>query len=143
MSKKIELYYYSKNPENENFNIQLKGGKKSTAYSYANTFPLYNAGDSYKPIGLLKRFGTQVYLSDGTLGYFTQLFTIYFNDSNDTISFQIDNIDIQGSKYYKPGVPLNSVITSCSGSIWNNRGTVQILPFDNEIKTRLITVTLY
>jgi len=146
MSSVIELYYYATDPKIKNYSLEIENNDNSdtsVAYLTADSLPLYSNDNPYKAIGILKRSGTQVPSVDQSDEFVTQLCTIYFYNQNNSISFELNDIEYRNGKFYPPNIYINSVITSCSGDIYSKRGTVSILPLDNEIKTRIIKITLY
>jgi hypothetical protein len=90
----------------------------------------------------MKRYGTNASEINGINQFISWHFTIYFYKDNNSVSFEINNIE-NFETYYKPNVPINSVITSCSGKIYASRGSVEIYPYDNNIKSRKITINIY
>jgi hypothetical protein len=149
MSSIIELYYYATDAKIKEYSLKMNSIDKTceldenVAYLTVSSFPLYSYDNPYKPIGILKRSGTQLVDDDQKNEFVTQLCTIYFYNKNDTVSFELNDIENRDGTFYPPNIYLNSVITSCSGDIYSKRGTVSILPLDNEIKTRIITINLY
>ena len=146
MSKIIELYYYATDLKIKSYSLPMKNDNlndSSVAELTGDSYPLYSYDNPYKPIGLLKRSGTQLPSEDQNSEFVTQLCTIYFYNQNNSVSFELNGIENKDGVFYPANVYLNSVITSCSGDIYAMRGTVSILPLDNEIKTRIIKIILY
>ena len=70
-------------------------------------------------------------------------FTMYFYDNINTISYkQVIDISRNNGTLYIPYVPVRSLITNCTGDIYNRTGTVEYLAFDNKVSSRMITITL-
>jgi hypothetical protein len=145
MSTRQYLYYYQKDPEITNKYIAVPStdiSKDNFSLLDLATYPLYD--NDFKKNGLLTRFVTDIYLENNNTYYQVYYYTIFFDNTNDSINFNftfISNPDNGG--IFPPNVPINCVITSCSGSIYNKRGTVQLLPLDNEPQSRILTIDLY
>ena len=145
MSTRQYLYYYQKDPAitGEYVAVPPSDACKDN-FSLLNlaTFPLYD--NDFKKTGLLTRFVTDIYLDNNNTYYQVYYYTIFYDNTNDSINFNFtfkSNPDNGG--VFPPNVPINSVITSCSGNIYNKRGTVQLLPLDNEPQSRILTIDLY
>ena len=147
MAEQFSVFYYATDPAEKSHYVALPP-EDSTKDNYSDlglqSFPLYD--NNFKEIGLLTRFITSIYSENSREEYYqTYNYTIFFYDSSNSINFNFSNlIKIEGNTgLFKAGVPINSVITSCSGNIYDRRGTVQLLPFDNDVKSRMLTITLY
>lgn len=145
MSKQIVVYYYATDPKIEDYSVKLPSYDPNQNSSYnvnseATIFPIYDG--NFIEIGKIKRFGTNATEINGINQFISWHYTIYFYNNNNSVSFEINNIEGEGS-FYKPNVSINSVITSCSGNIYANRGTVEIYPYNNQVKSRKITINIY
>ena len=145
MSKRIVTYYYETDPQITNKFVAVPSSditKENFSLLDLGTYPLYD--DDFKKIGLLTRFVTDLYVDKNNKYYQVYYYTIFFDNSNDSINFNFTFIaDPNNGGVFPPNVPINCVITSCSGSIYNKRGTVQFLPLDNIPQSRIITIDLY
>lgn len=144
MSDQIIVYFYATDPQIETYNLKLTPIKNDnptySVNSQAAIYPIYDS--NFNEIGKMKRFGTNVSELNLKNQYISWYYTIYFYKDNNSVSFEINDIE-SFNPYFKPYVPINSVITSCSGSIYASRGTVQIYPYDNKVKSRKIIISLY
>jgi hypothetical protein len=146
MAQQFFVYYYATDPEIKSNSVALPPEdvvKENYSDLTLQSYPLYD--NNFQEIGLLTRFITSIY-SENIRDEFYQTYnyTIFLYDSKNTINFNFTFVSKNdGSNFFKAGVPINSIITSCSGTIYDKRGTVQILPFDNDVKSRLVTITIY
>ena len=145
MTTEIIVYYYELDPHITGEFVAVPSQditKDNFSLLDLGTYPLYD--NDFKKIGLLTRFVTDIYLDYNNKYYQVYNYTIFFDNSNDSINFNFTFIaDPNNGGVFPPNVPINSVITSCSGNIYDKRGTVQLLPLDNDVQSRIITINLY
>lgn len=138
------FYYYEEDAKITNQYVAVPPSSSTqNNFSLLNlgTYPLYD--EFFIQMGVLTRFVTDVYIEAINKYYQVYYYTIFFNNTNDSISFNFTFItDPNNTGNFPPGFKINSVITSCSGSIYNKTGTVVLEPLDNPPKTRILTVTL-
>jgi hypothetical protein len=68
--------------------------------------------------------------------------TIYFYNTNNSVSFSQNILLKNNDPLFKPYSPIRSLITNCTGDIYNRTGTVETMEFDNKVKSTMITITL-
>ena len=145
MASQYVFYYYATNPDLKSVEVALPPEditKPIYSALYYDTMPLYD--NDFKQVGVLTRVIPDIYSQNSSEElYSIYNCTIWFNNNSDSINYNFNQILSGDTPYFKPGVPIKSVITNCSGSIWNKKGTVELLPLDNKVKSRIITVTLY
>jgi hypothetical protein len=145
MTTQIFLYYYELDPQITNKYIAVPSidiTKENFSLLNLGTYPLYD--NDFKKVALLTRFVTDIYLDSNDKYYQVYNYTIFFDDSNDSINFNFTFItDPNNGGSFPVNIPINCVITSCSGNIYDKRGTVQLLPLDNHAKSRILTISLY
>ena len=149
MASQIVFYSYAIDPNIKSVEVALPP-EDATKPAYSNLFyqtiPIYD--NNFKQIGVITRVIPEIYTGNDTEGeikvYGIYNYTIWFSGTNDSINFNLNIPFLAGdSSFFTPGEPYNSVITNCSGSIWNKKGTVEFVAVDNEVKSRIYTVTLY
>ena len=137
-------YYYVKDPKITSQYVAVpssSGTQANFSLLDLGTFPLYD--NDFKQIGLLTRFVTDIYLETVNKYYQVYYHTIFFTDTNDSISFNYTYIsDPNNGGVFPPGYKINCIITSCSGTIYNKTGTVLLEPLDNAPQTTILTVDL-
>lgn len=144
MSKKFVIYYYALDPIQTNAEVALpiEDIKKENYSSlYYDIITAYD--NNFEKVGVITRNVRNIYTGELSDYYTIDNWTIWLNNGLDSINFNINRFLNESSAYFIPNVVVKSVITNCSGSIWDKKGTVEILPLDNKVKTRIITVTLY
>ena len=145
MASQYVFYYYATDPNLKTVEVTLPIEditKPNYSSLYYDTIQLYD--NDFKQVGVLTRVVPNIYSQNSSEEYYSIYnWTIWFNNNSDSINYNSNEIDSDDSPYFKPGVPINSVITNCSGSIWDKKGTVELLPLDNKVKSRILTVTLY
>ena len=145
MASQYVFYYYATDTNFSSVEVALppedvtKPLYSSLAY---DIIQLYD--NDFKQVGVLTRVIPTIYSQNSSEKLYP-IFncTIWLNNNSDSINFNFNQIISGDEPFFKPGVPINSVITNCSGSIWNKKGTVELLPLDNKVKSRILTVTLY
>ena len=145
MASQYVFYYYATDPSSKSVEVALPPEDitkpEYSSFSY-NKRILYD--NDFKQVGVLTRYVSDIYSQNSSDEYYVIYnYTIWLNNSSDSINFNFNEIIYDDYPYFIPGVPINSVITNCSGSIWNKKGTVEFLPLDNKVKSRILTVTLY
>ena len=155
MASQIIVYSYANDPNSKQVAVALPPEDVTKPFysdlSY-NIFPIYN--NDFKQIGVITRVVPDIYTGNDTEGevqaYGIYNYTIWFSEDfdifkkGDSINYNLNLPFLAGqSSFFVPGEPINSVIINCSGSIWDKTGTVQLLAFDNEVKSRMYTITLY
>ena len=148
MSKPIIVYYYANDPLKTSYQENIPNNDKLSPYkSYLLiiTYPLYN--DLITNVGLLKITITSAenninkeFYEDKT--YYNYDFSYFFYDTNITITTSYAFSTVKDEAYFEVNVPIKTPITYCSGDIYYETGIVELLPYDNDIKSRRITITL-
>ncbi len=145
MASKYIFYYYATDPNSKFVEVALPPEditKPNYSSLHYNTIALYD--NNFKQVGVLTRYFSDIFSQNSSEDFYSiDNWTIWFNNNSDSINFNANEIVSDDSPYFIPNVPINSIITNCSGSIWNKKGTVEFLPLDNKVKSRIITVTLY
>ena len=103
--------------------------------------------NNFNKVGYIIRTGKYIYdpidnKPDEYRELFILDFTIYFYDNINTISFSQVIDPTNREVLYIPYVPVRSLITNCTGDIYNRTGTVELVGFDNKVRSRMITITL-
>lgn len=138
---KLILYYYLQDPSNLSYYINYNNKSETNPNKSLNnifTYTLYD--NNFKEVGLLKMNTTST--TQNNLGYYNYEFTIYINNSNDVIVSSYAFNSQTGTEFLTPGHPINMSINYCSGDIYKCNGTVTLLPFDNEPKSRMLLIDL-
>lgn len=147
MASEIIFYSYALDPNIINFELPVScedNTKPNNSYLNYEIIPIYD--NEFKQIGVITRVIVGIYNDNiNQIEYYENYdYTIWFFNNYDSINFNFNLPYIVGSgSFFIPNIPINSVITNCSGSIWNKKGTSQILPLDNDVKTRIYTIILY
>jgi len=106
-----------------------------------NAYPLF---ENNKQIGIITRYVTDIYLENNNKYYQVYYYTIFFDNTNDSINFNFTFItDPTNGGTFPANVPINCVITSCSGSIFDKNGTIEFLPLKFDPTIIMITINLY
>ena len=140
----LTVYYSGIDPEIETTSYVLDP-VLDNIYQDIVKIPIYD--EHYNKIGFMVRTAKYVYENiDKKNEIFNEynIFdnTIYFYNTNNSISFS-QNICIPwGDPLFKPYSPIRSLITNCTGDIYNRTGTVELMAFDNKAYSRMITITL-
>ena len=143
MTTQQVLYYYEKDPEITNQYIAVPSTditKENFSLLDLNAYPLYN---NNQKVGVITRYVTDIYLDSNNQYYQVYYYTIFFDNSNDSISFNFTFItNPNNGGVFPANVPINCVITSCSGTIYDKKGTVKFLPLENIPVIITITIDL-
>ena len=140
----LTVYYWGNDPDG--FVSDFSFNPSSDLIS-SEIMQIYIYDNNYNKIGYIIRTGKYIYDPiDNKPDEYRELcildFTIYFYDNINTISFsQVIDITRNGTLYI-PYVPVRSLITNCTGDIYNKTGTVELMAFDNKVRSRMITITL-
>jgi hypothetical protein len=139
MSIPFVAYYYEKDPLKTSYKQNIPNNDTSSAYKSELdivTYPLYN--DLNINIGLVK-----ITLTDTTnnvnKNYYNYDFSYFFYDTDVTITTSFTSLT--NTSNLTTDVPIDSPITYCSGNIYYLNGFVQLLPYNNDILSRKITIT--
>ena len=139
-----DYYYYETDPKISNQYVAVpssSGTQPNFSLLDLGTYPLYD--NHFIKIGTLTRFVTDIYLEADNKYYQIYYYTIFFDNTNDSISFNFTFIsDPTNGGTFPAGFKINSLITSCSGNLYDKKGKVVLEPLDNQPKTRILTVTL-
>ena len=145
MTTERVVYYYELDPHATSQYIAVPSQditKDNFSLLDLGTYPLYD--NDFKKIGLATRYVTDIYLDYDNKYYQVYYYTLFFDETNDSISFNFTFItDPDNGGHFPYNNSINSVITSCSGNIYNKRGTVEFLPIDNDPRSIIITINLY
>jgi hypothetical protein len=137
MPEELQLYYYALDPSIENYEILLPNSKSpdlpSSDYGYG-TYPLYN--DKFEKAGTLARVIPQPYVEGINFGQYYQNFII--GDELDTITVVFNYIVKDGTGlFFPPGVKIPFTYLYGSGKYFNKKITGYLLPFDNDVRSRV------
>jgi hypothetical protein len=140
MSKKsITCYYSALDPEKQTYESKIPNIDEISPYQegyiYMQTNKLFN--DNNDEVGILKTDATQYTYDDNVL-YENRIWTVFFYGS---VSFPITITGKNDTSFFKPGDYYKMPILYCSGNdIYNQTGTVEIFVYDNDAKSRSITI---
>jgi hypothetical protein len=139
MSKPLVVYYYEKDPQKTSYKQNIPNENPISPYTSELdivTYPLYN--DLNNNIGLLKINLTNT-SNNVNNDYYNYDFTYFFYNTDVTVTTSFSSLTNVSNLI--PDIPICSTITYCSGNIYYLNGFVELLPYNNDIQSRRITIT--
>ena len=136
MPEELQLYYYATDPLIEGYEILLPNSKSPdlpTSYYSYGTFPLYN--DKFEKAGTLARVLPLPYIEGISFGQYYQNFII--GDDLDTITVVFNYIVKDGTGFFPAGVKIPFTYLYGSGKYFNKKITGYLLPYGNEVRSRV------
>ena len=136
MQEELQLYYYAADPSTEIYNVELPNSKSpdliTSDYAY-NTITLYN--DKFEKAGTLARVLPLPYIEGISFGQYYQNFII--GDDLDTITVVFNYIVKDGTGFFPAGVKIPFTYLYGSGKYFNKKITGYLLPYGNEVRSRV------
>ena len=136
MPEELQLYYYATDPSIENYEILLPNSKSpdlpSSPYSYG-TYPLYN--DKFEKAGTLARVIPEPYIEGISFGQYYQNFIL--GDDLDTITVAFNYAVKNETGFFPAGIPIPFTYLYGSGKYFNKKITGYLLPYDNDVRSRV------
>jgi len=136
MPEELQLYYYATDPLIEGYEILLPNSKSpdlpSSDYSYG-TLPLYN--DKFEKAGTLARVIPQPYIEGINFGQYYQNFII--GDDLDTITVVFNYAVNTETPFFPAGVKIPFTYLYGSGKYFDKKITGYLLPYGNEVRSRV------
>lgn len=140
----LTVYYSRMDPEIEITSFVLDP-EISNIYQIIVKIPIYD--ENYNKIGFILCTNKSVFEIIDKKNEIFNIYnisdnTIYFYNTNNSVSFSQNILLKNNDPLFKPYSPIRSLITNCTGDIYNRTGTVETMEFDNKVKSTMITITL-
>ena len=136
MPEELQLYYYATDPSQEDYEILLPNSKSpdlpSSDYGY-DTRTVYN--DKFEKAGILARVVPSPYIEGIYFGQLYQNFIL--GDDLDTITVVFNVAINNNTGFFTPGVKIPFTYLYGSGKYFNKKITGYLLPFDNNVRSRV------
>ena len=136
MPEELQLYYYATDPSIENYEIPLSNIKSpdlpTSLYGY-DTRTVYN--DKFEKAGTLARVVPEPYIEGIYFGQYFQNFIL--GDDLDTITVVFNIARNNSTGFFPPGIPIPFTYLYGSGKYFNKKITGYLLPFDNNVRSRV------
>ena len=136
MPEELQLYYYAADPSTERYNVELPNSKSpdliTSDYAY-NTITLYN--DKFEKAGTLARVVPLPYIKGIEFGQYYQNFIL--GDDLDTITVVFNYTVNAETGFFPAGIPIPFTYLYGSGKYFNKKITGYLLPYGNEVRSRV------
>ena len=136
MPEELQLYYYATDPSVENYDLPIPNSKSpdlpTSLYGY-DTRTVYNA--KFEKAGTLARVVPQPYIEGIDFGQYYQNFIL--GDDLDTITVVFNYAVNTETPFFPPGVKIPFTYLYGSGKYFNKKITGYLLPFDNNVRSRV------
>ena len=136
MPEELQLYYYATDPSTENYEVKLPNIKSPdlpTSYQYIDTRTVYN--DKFEKVGTLARVVQEPYIEGIDFAQYYQNFIL--GDDLDTITVVFNIARNNSTGFFPPGVKIPFTYLYGSGKYFNKKITGYLLPFDNNVRSRV------
>ncbi len=136
----LEFYYYVRDPSKQENTTTIPNRNPQSSYKAFINFTTQNIYDfDNNIIGVVKVFNNSSVFGED-MEYYTYQFNFYFNENKSAIVSNYPVALPNKQTSFEAGVPLNMTIDFASGEYLTKKGIVSILPFDDEKKTRKVTI---
>ena len=136
MPEELQLYYYATDPSAEDYEIPIPNSKSpdlpKSNYIY-DTRTVYNA--KFEKAGTLARVIPNPYIEGLDFGQYYQNFII--GDDLDTITVVFNYVVNAETPFFPAGVKIPFTYLYGSGKYFNKKITGYLLPYDNEVRSRV------
>jgi len=136
MPEELQLYYYAIDPSVENYEIPLSNIKSpdlpKSYYKY-DTRTVYNA--EFEKAGILARVLPEPFIEGINFAQYYQNFIL--GDDLDTITVVFNYALNLEDGFFPPGVKIPFTYLYGSGKYFNKKITGYLLPFDNNVRSRV------
>lgn len=134
---KNTCFYYVNDKNRKVYSLPYSPDTSDEAGQILFVYPLYN--NNFVVNGKLK---IEInYFFQDEIGYFNYIWTFYFNATKSTVSGNYNFMQDRGQTDFPPGVIIPIEINNGSGVYFDKNGLIEILPFDNNAKSRMVTIT--
>ena len=136
MPEELQLYYYATDPSAENYNVELPNSKSpdlpKSDYAY-DTRTIYNA--KFEKAGTLARVLPLPHIEGISFGQYYQNFIL--GDDLDTITVAFNIARNEKTAFFPPGIKIPFTYLYGSGKYFNKKITGYLLPYGNEVRSRV------
>jgi len=142
MPKTIYLYYYGTDPNIQSYSISLPNDDDKTKPASSNMYDVIDLfDDKFIKVGKLTRNLQLPYIDDNSDGSGQYYQNIILDDGSISIVF---NYYSPGSNntFFPGGIPILFTYLYGSGSYFNKKISGFLLPYDNDVKSRVYIINV-